>query len=312
MSKMKKKVMYLVMIMTITICMTGSVLASSVSTIVSEISKENLSKIEIGVGEQVDENTEENEELDPNSYINMPITISNGKGTITISSEVDEEYALEYQFIEIADSDFQQMETIANELQEYYGNAQTEREELLAEIDALQEDYDVKNEEDPSSDETLAAAELLNTKIEEYNNRMNEINEQIIQYNESIESMIPSYDDTKWIETQDGEIDVQTSNIDMTMAGTKHMVLWVRLQVGQETYYDRDVYSTTITQDDDENNTDNTSDKEKNNTNNADDNTVANQDLPKAGQFSMIIFIVVALIATGTMYIGYKKYRDIK
>ncbi len=345
MNKSKILIIYLITMLLLIVFMSGQVLASSVGTEIEGLSNENFSKITLGadgevednIDETLDPNNEENQEesnqeneeedLDPNNYISLPIMISGGKGTIRIDEEVSN-YTLYYQTIQISNIDYEQIVKILDEHDKYYKNASEELKQLKAEIEELRDDYNAKNEQDPSSDETLQAYQLLQTKIDDYNTRVGEINQKLQQYVTDYNNMLPDYDNTKWIETENGEIDLQTSGIAVNSSQTVHFILWARLDVGQDTYYKNQIYSTEIKIDDDGNNSaannnvnGNTINNINNNiannnnqnvSNNVVDNTVANRDLPKTGQASMIIFILVALVVSIIAYLRYRKYDDVK
>ena len=357
MNKSKILIIYLITMLLFIVFMSGQVLASSVGTEFEGLSNENFAKITLGADGEVEDNidefinqnedennqgneTEDNQEnetennqenetedLDPNDYIDLPQIIINGKATIKTDEEVSN-YTLYYQAIQISDIDFEQIEKIIDERSEYYKNSSEELKQLKAEVEELRTDYNEKNVQDPSSDETLQAYQLLQTKIDNYNTRVGEINQKLQQYVTDYNNMLPDYDNTKWIETENGEIDVQKSGITVNSSQTIHFILWARLDVGQDTYYRNQIYSTEIKVDGDGNNSvannnvnGNTANSTNNNisnnnnknvSNNAVDNTVANRDLPKTGQASMVIFILVALVISIIAYLRYRKYDDVK
>lgn len=257
-------------------------------------------------------------ELDPEGYISMPMMIMNGEGTINISEDVATGYELSYQLIEMSEAEFNQLEEIWQESEDYANTSTEELEVLKTELDALKKDYEDKLAEDPDSPETAEAEEKYSTAVEEYNAKVKEINQKILEYVETAKSKIPSYVENNWISSEENKVKLDLSQFN----NTKYFVLWAKLVTEDgTTYYDEQIYSVNgqkedIDIDDEENKI-----EEITNTNSSTTNTVGKNDstvsnstrLPKAGKSLFITLIsITMLVALITGVVSYKKYKFLK
>lgn len=325
----KKLSIYVSLIIIAIILMSSNIFAASVESKVYTMEPNYVQKIELGTSsvnnDANSENNDENkvEDLDPNSYITMPSMILNGTGTIKISDRVTTDYDLYYQVIQISDIDFEQLETLLNEYKEYVDKSNTELKQLLEEVNKIKDDYETAVEEVPDAEETKELQELYNTKVEEYNTKVEEYNTRCNEYMNDYNTLKPDYDDAKWIKTEDGKVDCTNAGIKPNEDNVAHFIIWAKLTVGEENYYKDLVYSTEWKTDDGNDDTNNVNNNASNGTNvsnngvnnnsiNIVDNTVANKDLPKTGQASMIIVLAIVVISAIIAYIRYKKLNDVK
>ena len=204
--------------------------------------------------------TAHNVELDPNSYIMMPYWISGDSGTITISSSVTSSYDLYYQYVDVSDSLFNQISDKISESQTYDDEKRTELNQERANVESLRTTYqNVVNDSNSTAEQKETAKTNYETALNTYNEHVDTFNTKIQQYNQEIYSLTPSYIDGNWTKTSDGKFKIDTSNY----TGEVHFVLWAKLLVNGETYYDETIYSTEGTKEQNiENNTDNNTNTE--------------------------------------------------
>ena len=327
---LKKALIYVLLIIFIVILMATCVSADSVKSKVYTIEPNYVQKINVGSNASENESNSENqqENLDPNSYITMPERIINGTGTIKISDKVTTSYDLYYQIIQISDINFEQIETILAEYKEYVNTSTTQLKALLEEVNKVKEDYETALEESSDSEKIQELQDLYDSKVKEYNSKVEEYNTKCNEYMNDYNKLKPNYDETKWIKTQDGTVDCTKAGIKPNENNVANFIIWAKLTVGGENFYKDMVYSSEWLKDDDNNgnnsnnnssNGTNISNNEANNTNigannsaNKVDNTVANKDLPKTGQASIIIVFAVIIISAIIAYIRYKKLNDVK
>lgn len=192
-------------------------------------------------------------ELDPEGLISFPWIISNGKGTISISSS-QTGYSLYYQAIEIPNSDYSQIEEIETSGKDLLEDMETKLNSLSSESDSLKTKYEnalkawqEKVENDASEDEITEAENAYkdaeteyNNKIDEYNAKVTEYNNKVNELNDSIKALIPTYIEENWIETTDGNFSVDLSQF----SGNKAFAIWAKLVTSDgSTYYDEGNYS---------------------------------------------------------------------
>lgn len=181
-----------------------------------------------------------NVEIDPNSYIYMPTSISyDGKGTISISSAVGSSYTLYYQKIDISDSEYDKI-LEKNKERKNYINSENEKFTIEeAEIESAKKIY-----EETKTQETL---DNYKKAIDTYNNHVDEYNKKIKEYDTLINSLIPTYQENNWTTAVGTSNNV---NLDFSgYSGRMNFVLWAKLVTSNGTYYDINCYSTNVTSD---------------------------------------------------------------
>lgn len=181
-----------------------------------------------------------NVEIDPNSYIYMPTSISyDGKGTISISSAVGSSYTLYYQKIDISDSEYDKI-LEKNKERKNYINSENEKFTIEeAEIESAKKIY-----EETKTQETL---DNYKKAIDTYNNHVDEYNKKIKEYDTLINSLIPTYQENNWTTAVGTSNNV---NLDFSgYSGRMNFVLWAKLVTSNGTYYDVNCYSTNLTSD---------------------------------------------------------------
>ena len=181
-----------------------------------------------------------NVEIDPNSYIYMPTSISyDGKGTISISSAVGSSYTLYYQKIDMSDSEYDKI-LEKNKERKNYINSENEKFTIEeAEIESAKKIY-----EETKTQETL---DNYKKAIDTYNNHADEYNKKIKEYDTLINSLIPTYQENNWTTAVGTSNNV---NLDFSgYSGRMNFVLWAKLVTSNGTYYDVNCYSTNVTSD---------------------------------------------------------------
>lgn len=191
-----------------------------------------------------------NVELDPKSLISMPETIINGNATVSISNSVTD-YTLYFQAVKVEDSVATQMKQIANDskldtLYEEYVTTKNEVDNLNV-IYNTQKDkyYNGLSDENLSEEEKQELKTAYETALSNYNKKFNEYNKILSEYknklNETvtqIETLTPMYDESKWIQTTDNKVTINTTEF----SGEQLYTLWIKLDTGTETYYNEDIY----------------------------------------------------------------------
>lgn len=200
-------------------------------------------------------------ELDPNSLIRLPISIYNGKGSISISSS-ESNYSLYYQAVEIPNETYSKIEKTESDGKKQLDKIKEESDSLKKELDNLKTIYDEAYQkykdklESGEQDEELdtlkkeyeTAKNNYQNKANEYNNKIDEYNEKVKKVNSEINDLIPSYIENNWIKTEDGSFSVDLSKF----SGDKAFAIWVKLVSSDGTIsYDEGTYTMSGTKVDD-------------------------------------------------------------
>lgn len=178
-------------------------------------------------------------------YIDMPSQINKGEGTIHLSSEVTGGYSLYYQYIMTTKAVADNIKTKVDEIEKYQEKQEKDLKEEQAKLAQLEKDtqaiVDDATKTDEEKQEAInkysTAAEKFNTNVENYKTTLQ-------QKSDAITGSIPSYNDSKWVQTNDGKIKVDLSQY----SGQVYMVLWAKLVYGGKTYYNTNIYSTEVEQ----------------------------------------------------------------
>lgn len=193
-------------------------------------------------------------ELDPDSIISFPTIIHNGEGKITINDSVTD-YELSYQAVEIPEETYNQIETIATDGEKLLGEMQSELETLNTESEELEticneakDKLDSLIEQGVEGTELEEAQEAYDTAKANYDAKLEEIQAKILEYNDkateitnNVNELTPTYDDSAWIVSEDGNFKIDTSSF----SGEKVYVLWVKLIKSDDTIvYDEMIYTT--------------------------------------------------------------------
>lgn len=194
-------------------------------------------------------------DLDPYSLISFPLTITDGKGTLTISKSLSK-YSLYYQAVEMSDESFLEIEQITASGKEELKKIKTEQSlldsncnSLRNSLDAAQEAYNIKlaTAEDDDELEALkssyeSAKTRYNTKVAEFNAKTVEYNNKISEINNKVNELTPSYIEDNWTQSEDKNFAIDLS----TFNGEKHFALWTKLvSYNGKTTYDEQTYTAT-------------------------------------------------------------------
>lgn len=187
-------------------------------------------------------------ELDPKSYITMPGSIYNGKGTIRISSSAGSNYQLSYQKIDVTSANYNQIKAINTEAENYTSTEQAKLTEERTNVTTLQNAYTtLRNDSTATEEQITQAYEEAETAREAYNTHVETYNTKIQEYRNSINHLTPTYQESNWVATTGETDNVNLDFSNYTTTGEVHFVLWAKLVTGEGTFYDMQYYSSTIT-----------------------------------------------------------------
>jgi len=180
-------------------------------------------------------------ELDPEGYISMPMFIFGDSGTIGISDSVDSPYEAYYQQVDLSSSLYEQIKEKNDEAQQYYEEESAKLSEEKANIDVLKTEYEnISNDTTTTDQEKENARNAYQSAVDNYRAHVETFNSKIDEYNQAIQELTPSYVDNNWTQTDDGSFEIDTSKY----VGEFQFVLWAKLVVGSEIYYDEQIYTT--------------------------------------------------------------------
>lgn len=182
-----------------------------------------------------------NVELDTKGYIILPWTIYGDNGTISISSSITSSYDLYYQYVDVSTSLYNQIKSKNTEATNYSDTERTKLNEESATVESLKTEYqNILNNSSATEEQKQTAKEAYETAVTNYNSHVNTYNAKINEYKTSIKELEPSYIESNWTKTTDGKFNIDTSKY----TGDYHFVLWAKLVVGGDTYYNEQLYTT--------------------------------------------------------------------
>lgn len=186
-------------------------------------------------------------EIDPENYITMPgqMNIVNGEAvnTISLSAEASD-YTISYQKIDIAKEQMDNIFAKVEEVEKYI----TDNGKLLEEKEKnVQELYDTYTSAVEAGGWDVDQLEELRKQYEvakaEYEEFYSEISENLTGLQDELRLLIPDYTDS-WIETTNSSDNVE---LDFSQySGEVYFVLWAKIENETETYYDVELYSTLV------------------------------------------------------------------
>ena len=182
-----------------------------------------------------------NVELDSKGYIILPWTIYGDNGTISISSSITSSYDLYYQYVDVSTSLYNQIKSKNTEATNYSNTERTKLNEESSTVESLKTEYqNILNNSSATEEQKQTAKEAYETAVTNYNAHVNTYNAKINEYKTSIKELKPSYIESNWTKTTDGKFNIDTSKY----TGDYHFVLWAKLVVGGDTYYNEQLYTT--------------------------------------------------------------------
>lgn len=185
-------------------------------------------------------------ELDPKNYITLPseIRVQNRKGTgkIELSTSASG-YSVSYQKIDITQSKLQAIESKQKELSNCIETNTNTLKEKEKNVSSSKEAYEtLKNSGTATEEEITEAYNKYTTAYQDYEQFYNTANSKITNLQSELIALIPDYTNS-WKATDSSN----NVNLDFTdYSGTIHFVLWVKITNGTNTYYDMEVYSSVI------------------------------------------------------------------
>ena len=186
-------------------------------------------------------------EVDPEGYINMPLTIlikdGVGKGTISLSSSASG-YNISYQKVDLTAEQFNAIQNKNKELKDYIKESNITLKEKSANVKTLQTEMDnLKNSETATSEQITEAENKYKEAIEEYQDFYDTVETNSEKLKSEYYALIPDYTDS-WIATTNTSDNVQ---LDLkAYTGTIHFALWGKITNGTNTYYDMNIYTSEI------------------------------------------------------------------
>lgn len=186
-------------------------------------------------------------ELDPENYITLPSMIyirdGIGTGSISISSSASG-YTLSYQKVDIEDSTYNAIQSKSEEYQNYITTSNQTLKEKEANVKTLQTEYENLQSSGTADPEEITEAQ---TKYEEAYQDYSDYYDSVIETSESLRNeayaLVPNYTNA-WTTTTNDSNNVQLDF--KNYSGRTNFVLWVRITNGDNTYYDMNIYSSNI------------------------------------------------------------------
>lgn len=224
----------------------------------------------------------ENIEKDLDSIIIFPLEIrysgedNKTDAKLSVNSKITD-YSLYYQYAIMDEATYTEFNKKQEELKEY-----------VDKLKQLKKDFEEKQKKDPNSEETELAFEEYGKVLNEYDTKFN-----------ALKTMIPKYNDSAWVETKDGSIGNLSFLNNYAKDDNVALVLWAKLEVGEDTYYDYGIYKMNGTK------INNPTITEGLKT--SGDTTVAPNILPYTGG-NIVLFIAIAGLL-GISFISYRKYK---
>lgn len=179
-------------------------------------------------------------ELDPNSWITLPMMITGKTAHITVSSSAGA-YTLYYQIQYLTDTQFSSFETKQRTLKTELEKKKEAAETKTAELNTIIDQYNKEQQENGTVSEATKQAYAIakaaaEAAVKDYRDYAEAAQEEIM-------AIIPDFVEADWTQSTDGTIQLDYGN----KTGAVHFVLWAKLVAGGATSYDMTVYSTTIT-----------------------------------------------------------------
>lgn len=186
-------------------------------------------------------------ELDPENYITLPsmIYVNNGVGTGTISlSSSAGNYDISYQKIDITESTFNNIQNRVKEINDYVEESNNTLKEKEANVKTLQKEYETLYNSGTATEEQLTEAQNKYTEAyNDYQEFYNTASANITTLQEEYYALIPNYTNS-WTNTTNSSNNVQLDFKNYT--GKVYFILWAKIENGTNTYYDMNVYTSEI------------------------------------------------------------------
>ena len=179
------------------------------------------------------------EELDPKSWITLPMFIRNDTTNISVSPNAGT-YTLYYQMQFMTDSQFNAMETKQRTFKEELDRKEEILNTKTAELNTVINQYNEEGKNGTVSEATKQALDnaraAQKAAADDYANYAKAAQEELME-------IIPDFVETAWKQTTDGTVELDYGG----KTGSIHFVLWAKLVASGETTYDMNVYSTSVT-----------------------------------------------------------------
>lgn len=186
-------------------------------------------------------------EIDPENYITCPseFSVENkiGTGTVTLSASASG-YNISYQKIDITKQKWDSITTKIHELNAYIETSNKTIKEKESNLNTLKTEYqNLQNDETATEEQKTTARTNYETAYADYSEYFDNRNAQIKTLDADCNSLVPDYT-SSWTTTTNSLNNIQLDLSNYT--GEIYFILWVKISNGVNTYYDYDVYSSTI------------------------------------------------------------------
>lgn len=179
-------------------------------------------------------------ELDTKGYILMPSFIYGDSGKISVSSSVESSFELYYQQVDISASLNTQILEKYAEYKNYYDEEKPKLDEEKEKLDILKTEYqNILKNSTATEEEKKEAQDAYIEARDNYNSHVETFNTKLKEYEKAITELKPVYVESNWTKTTDGSFKIDTSKY----TGEFSFILWAKLVIGTETYYDENMYS---------------------------------------------------------------------
>ena len=187
-------------------------------------------------------------EIDPQNYIilgDMDLNLNTkiATGTISLSTNASG-YSISYQKVDITQTTANNIQTKANEADQYVTTSNNEIKKMEANVADLESEYDDLADSDEATEEEIAAAKKkYDDAVEEYNSYVSNAKQKIQTLQNEIYALVPDYT-SSWQATTN-----TTNNVKLDFSnysGTINFVLWAKIENGTNTYYRFKIYSNEI------------------------------------------------------------------
>ena len=185
-------------------------------------------------------------ELDPKGYISLPMMIWIQDGIAIGTIRGTSGYTISYQKMELTTTQFNNIQAKSNEIKEFVETSDVTFETKDAELDTLKTEWEnLKNSETATQEQITAAQNKYNEAVEEYNGLVETYHSNYDKLKTEYYGLIPTYT-SSWIETTNTEDNVR---LDFSgKSGMIYFILWAKITNGTDTYYDMNIYSQNIKQ----------------------------------------------------------------
>lgn len=175
-------------------------------------------------------------DLDTEGRIVLPNSTSNGEAVITINE--DEDYTMFFQWIEISEQDYDLIEDLVQDLEDYISINEPILNDKKDISDQAEATWLAEYAIDPNSEATQTAYTASMLALNDYNNFRAEYEDTVADFTDDIKALKPMYVEVDWIEAINNTAEEDLASF----AGDKFYVLWIKIETAGDTYYNEGTY----------------------------------------------------------------------